>query len=91
MDNKNVHTRSKYKDKSNFLELEYYNTVWFVWAASPDVRRGAHEHIIEKKETPLFGFDDFTSLIVHCLHHVVWADEVSAAIAQKLEENMVKA
>lgn len=52
----------------------------------PDIGCGAHEHIIEQEETSLLGFDDFTALVVDRLHHVVWADQVAAAIAQKLRD-----
>lgn len=57
-----------------------------LWSLLPDIRRGTHEHIIEQEEASLLGFDDFTALIVDRLHHVVWADQVAAAIAQKLRD-----
>lgn len=37
----------------------------------PDIGRGTHENVIEQEEASLLGFDDFTALIVDCLHHVV--------------------
>lgn len=53
----------------------------------PDIGRGTHENIIEQEEASLLGFDDFTTLIVDRLHHVVWADQVAAAITQKLRDS----
>lgn len=37
----------------------------------PDIGRGTHENIIEQEEASLLGFDDFTTVIVDRLHHVV--------------------
>lgn len=52
----------------------------------PDIGRGTHENIIKQEEASLLGFDDFTTVIVDRLHHVVWADQVAAAITQKLRD-----
>lgn len=56
----------------------------------PDIGRGTHENIIEQEEASLFCFDDFTALIVDGLHHVIWADQVAAAITQKLRDRDYK-
>lgn len=56
----------------------------------PDVLCGTHEHVVEQEEASLLGFDDFTSLVVDRLHHVVGADQVAAAIAQELQGEDVK-
>ena len=53
---------------------------WFL----PDDGRGTHEHIIEQKEAALLGLDDLTAVVVDRLHHVVRANQVAAAVAQKL-------
>ena len=51
----------------------------------PDVWRGAHQHVVEQEEASLLGFDDLAALVVNRLHHVVGADQVTAAVAQELE------
>ncbi len=57
-----------------------------MWSLLPDVGRGTHEDIIEQEEASLLCFDDFPTLVVDSLHHVVWADQVAAAITQKLRD-----
>lgn len=51
----------------------------------PDIGRRTHENVVEQEEASLLGFDDFTTLVVDRLHHVVGADQVAAAVAQELE------
>lgn len=53
----------------------------------PDVGRGTHEHVVEKKKASLLGFDDLTAVVVDCLHHVVRANQVTAVVAQELVGN----
>lgn len=47
--------------------------------ASPCVGCGTHEHIVEEEEPALLGLDDLPAVVVHRLHHVIRADQVSAA------------
>lgn len=50
----------------------------------PYVGRGAHEDVVEQEEASLLGLDDLAAVVVDRLHHVVRADQVAAAVAQKL-------
>lgn len=42
-----------------------------LWSLLPDVGCGAHEHVIEQEEAALLGLDDFTTVVVDRLYHVV--------------------
>lgn len=53
----------------------------------PDVGCGTHEDVVEQKETSLLRFDDLAAVAVDGLDHVVRADQVAAAVTQKLMEH----
>lgn len=52
--------------------------------SSPNVSRGAHEHVVEQEDAPLLGLDHLPAIAVHRLHHVVGPDQVPAVTAQEL-------
>lgn len=55
----------------------------------PDIGCGTHENVVEQKEAPLLSFNDFTTVAVDGLDHVIRTDQVAAAVTQKLVEQTV--